>query len=187
MLAHGADIQNTATAVGALVFDYSGSDASLLASIRTDLKNGVIKDTLAGNAIPGGGTVALGYIDNGSSKITIEPMLAGDADHNGTVNASDLGALGLHWHQTSQPWAAGDFNYDGTVNASDLGALGLNWHKVWVPSFPSDIDGLPGLPAFSSVVVPEPGSFVLAGLGRPGLCGADLGAEAACDCVKVFR
>jgi autotransporter-associated beta strand protein len=160
VLANGADIQNSATAVGALVFDYSGSDATLLASIRTDLQNGVIKDSLAGTAIPGGGQVTLGYLDNGSS-VTVEAMLAGDANHDGTVNVSDLATLGLNWKKTNQTWAQGDFNYDGTVNASDLATLGLNWKQTWSPSFPSDVVGVGGLPAFSGTAVPEPGSLVM--------------------------
>jgi autotransporter-associated beta strand protein len=163
VLTNGADIQNTATSVCALVFDYSGSDASLLATIRSDLKNGVIKDTLAGDIIVlSGGTVTLGYLDTGSSVI-VEPMLAGDANHDGMVNASDLAALGLHWKQINPTWAAGDFNYDGTVNASDLAILGLNWNKAWSPSFPSDVVGLPGLGS-TVTAVPEPGSFVLLAL-----------------------
>jgi hypothetical protein len=35
--------------------------------------------------------------------------------------------LGQHWNWSQQVWANADFNYDGTVNASDLAALGLNW------------------------------------------------------------
>ena len=102
MLAHGADIQNSRYGGGArLVFDYSGSDASLLASIRSDLKNGVIKDTLAGDAFPAAAMLP-SAISTTARRITIEPMLAGDADHDGTVNASDLATLGLKWKQTNQ-------------------------------------------------------------------------------------
>ena len=86
-------------------------------------------------------------------------MLLGDANHDGTVNASDLASLGANWKHTSSGWGAGDFNYDGTVNASDLTILG-NWKKTWSPTLPSDIVGLPGIGS-SVTPVPEPGSFIL--------------------------
>ena len=47
------------------------------------------------------------------------------------------------------------------MNASDLATLGLNWKKTWSPTLPSGSDRVAGVPAFSSVVVPEPGSFIL--------------------------
>ena len=53
--------------------------------------------------------------------------LLGDADLDGSVNASDLDALGQNWLGHPNTWQLGDFNADGTVNAGDLNEIGQNW------------------------------------------------------------
>jgi hypothetical protein len=69
-------------------------------------------------------------------------VLPGDANGDGTVNASDLTILGQHWKQSGV--LAGDFTGDGVVNASDLTLLGQNWHaslpsaEPVAGSFPAD-------------------------------------------------
>ncbi len=84
-----------------------------------------------------------------------ESYLDGDANLDGTVNATDLNALGINWQQTVDPWSQGDFNADGVVNATDLNDLGINWQK----SIP-----------MAAQAVPEPvalllwGQFMVAGL-----------------------
>ncbi len=76
------------------------------------------------------------------------PYLLGDANLDGTVNASDLNILGIRWHQEEALWSAGDFNADGTVNAGDLNKLGLSW-QMSIPT------------AASSESVPEPAAITL--------------------------
>jgi hypothetical protein len=50
----------------------------------------------------------------------------GDANHDRTVDVSDLGILATNW-QTSAQFTGGDFNYDGFVDVSDLGILATYW------------------------------------------------------------
>lgn len=54
------------------------------------------------------------------------PLLVGDADLDGTVNAADLNALAVSWSSNKDNWTEGNFT-GGDVNASDLNQLALNW------------------------------------------------------------
>ena len=54
-------------------------------------------------------------------------FLVGDANLDGTVNASDLNSLGQNWQQSPNTWTMGDFNADGVADANDLNSLGTNW------------------------------------------------------------
>ena len=59
-----------------------------------------------------------------------EPLLVGDSDLNGTVDAADLNALALSWRDVDDHnWTSGNFTVTGGsgVNAGDLNALALNW------------------------------------------------------------
>ena len=67
---------------------------------------------------------------------------------DGSVNASDLNALGQNWLEHPNAWQWGDFTADGIVNASDLDELGQNWQS----SIPS---------AASPESVPEPSGMAL--------------------------
>lgn len=77
------------------------------------------------------------------------PYLAGDSNLDGTVNANDLNAVGVHWLQGSPSWSAGDFTADGVVNVHDLNAIGRNWEQ--------------SIPIASAVgaTVPEPSASLL--------------------------
>ncbi len=55
--------------------------------------------------------------------------LAGDANHDRTVDITDLGILATNWQGSGKTFAQGDFNYDGIVDISDLGILATNWQK----------------------------------------------------------
>lgn len=70
--------------------------------------------------------------------------IAGDANEDGRVDASDLNAIGLNWQQMDKSWSDGDFTGDGIVDAADLNVVGLNWQT--------------GVPA---AAVPEPSAVVL--------------------------
>jgi hypothetical protein len=78
-----------------------------------------------------------------------EPYSLGDANLDGTVDASDLNALGRNWQGRPNSWQLGDFNADGIVNAGDLNQLGQNW----LTETPS---------AASQSAVPEPATATLA-------------------------
>lgn len=58
------------------------------------------------------------------------PLLPGDANLDGSVNATDLNTVGLGWQQTVAGWSAGDFTADGSVTAGDLNLLALNWQET---------------------------------------------------------
>ncbi len=65
-----------------------------------------------------------------ASDVSVEFFsLAGDANHDRTVDISDLGILATNWQGSSKTFAQGDFNYDGIVDISDLGILATNWQK----------------------------------------------------------
>ncbi len=103
--------------------------------------------------LTGDKTVDAADLDQWLSDAAIEngftaPYLMGDANLDGTVNASDLNILGIKWQQEEGLWSAGDFNADGTVNAGDLNKLGLNW-QMSIPT------------AASSQSVPEPAAITL--------------------------
>ena len=72
--------------------------------------------------------------------------LAGDANLDGIVNATDLNALAVNWLGEA-PWSGGDFTADGDVEAADLNLLGINWQKSVLVA-----------PAAS---VPEPASVIV--------------------------
>ena len=71
----------------------------------------------------------------------------GDANLDGTINASDLNALGQNWLSHPITWQLGDFNADGTVDTNDLNQLALGWQQ--------------SIPAAASTV-PEPAAATLA-------------------------
>lgn len=77
------------------------------------------------------------------------PILLGDANLDGVVNATDLNAVALNWQSDKAKWSQGNFTGKG-VNAADLNALALNWQKA-TP-----------IAAESSHAVPEPSSVWLA-------------------------
>ena len=55
------------------------------------------------------------------------PVLDGDANFDGNVNALDLSVVASNWLGTDKVFGEGDFNGDGFVNALDLSVLGANW------------------------------------------------------------
>lgn len=58
----------------------------------------------------------------------LSDFAAGDADLDGDVDLSDLGALASHYGAMSGgTWSWGDFDYDGDVDLADLGSLASNY------------------------------------------------------------
>jgi hypothetical protein len=86
-------------------------------------------------------------------------LFPGDANLDGQVDVTDLGALATNW-QTAAPWTGGDFNYDGFVDVTDLGALATNWQAgVGSPLAPSRLEDALAAMGLTGVTVPEPTAF----------------------------
>jgi hypothetical protein len=113
--------------------------------------------TNSGIAVPDGNPHV--WFDN----ITVELAmlrLMGDANLDGRVDIADLGILAANWQATGTTWEQGDFNEDGVVDIADLGILAGNWQAGV-----NFAEALAKFDAFEGVVIPEPGSIFLLGLG----------------------
>jgi hypothetical protein len=115
-----------------------------------------------------GGTTAAGG-DGGSATGTSTTTAAGtpgDANHDGTVNFSDLLILAQHYGSTNAVWETGDFSNDGAVGFGDLLTLAQHY-RIYARQFSG------------GCIEPERPSRC-----RTNLCG---GAGAGLDCLGVFR
>jgi hypothetical protein len=145
------------------VIDYTGAVGTLVGDVRAHLAAGRLISSSADashrlgygdNAVLGKATFGGQSVD--ASSVLIKFTFGGDANLDGQVDVTDLGALATSW-QTNAPWTGGDFNYDGFVDVSDLGILATDW-QAGVGS-PLGSESLQealvelGLPA---VAVPEP-------------------------------
>ncbi|MFT3785152.1 MAG: Calx-beta domain-containing protein [Tepidisphaeraceae bacterium] len=113
---------NSGTNTATITFTgLSGASSTILANGNytfTVLGAGVTD--AAGNKLGGGAGV--------NSTLTFK-WANGDANHDGSVNFSDLLALAANYNGTTgMTYATGDFNYDGTVNFSDLLTLAANYN-----------------------------------------------------------
>ncbi len=142
-----------------LIVDYT-SVGSLVNDTRLMLQSGKLTTSSTGgkigyadNALTGLATFSGQVVD--SSSILIKFTYGGDANLDGQVDISDLGALATAW-QTSGVWTGGDFDYSGFVDISDLGILATNWQLgVGAPLGPSFDETLASV-GLGSVSVPEP-------------------------------
>lgn len=82
--------------------------------------------------------------------------LGGDANLDGIVDVTDLGALATNW-QTSANWLGGDFNSDDFVDVSDLGILATNWQ-----SSSGSLDAALAAVGINYTSVPEPSVGIMA-------------------------
>ena len=59
----------------------------------------------------------------------VGPVIPGDTDGDGDVDADDAAVLASYWQQTGLPFGAsrGDFNGDGVANDIDATILAANW------------------------------------------------------------
>jgi hypothetical protein len=121
---------------------------------------GIIRTTNVADAGKG-----LGWKDDTTAKqVSVGYTYYGDANLDGQVDVTDLGALATNW-QNSGVWSAGDFNYDGFVDVTDLGALATNWQQgVGNPLGPGSLESAMAAVGLGSAAVPEPASIGLMGL-----------------------
>lgn len=78
--------------------------------------------------------------DAGAANGFAGPLLMGDANLDGTIDAIDLNAVGQNWQADGTMWSTGDFNGDNISDAIDLNVLGQNWQaSVPVPAQPASV------------------------------------------------
>jgi T5SS/PEP-CTERM-associated repeat protein len=155
-----------------LVVDYTG--ATPFNTTRGYLLAGSLhSSTAAASTTP---KTALGIAENSvlglssfsgqavdATSILVKYTYLGDANLDGQVDVTDLGALATNW-QTSAPWTGGDFNYDGFVDVTDLGALATNWQAgVGSPLGPSRFDEVMASVGLSPALLPEPAGILFVG------------------------
>lgn len=117
-----------------MVIDYTGPVGTLVDDVRLLLSSGRIITSATATA-----PARLGYADNAvlglstfgnhavdASSLLVKFTYEGDANLDGQVDVTDLGALATNW-QTNAPWTGGDFNYDDFVDVTDLGMLATDW------------------------------------------------------------
>jgi subtilisin-like proprotein convertase family protein len=86
--------------------------------------DGVLPDGQYTATLLGAGIVTdVGGTPMGGNYVTNFFVLAGDANHDGTVNLADFNVLAENFGQSNQTFGEGDFNYDGTVNLTDFNIL----------------------------------------------------------------
>ena len=169
-LATGAKID---VKTNSMTVDYRGQ-ASPAATIKAQLASGYASGAWNGQGINTSSAVAnqtaLGWKDDAATQsILVKYTYYGDANLDGQVDISDLGALATAW-QTSAVWSQGDFDYSGFVDISDLGKLATNWQLgVGNPLGPSFDEALASV-GLAGVSVPEPAMLGLAGLAASMLC-----------------
>jgi Ca2+-binding RTX toxin-like protein len=127
--------------------DASGLSASSFTLTNTDSSTAVTNFAASYNAgsrtwtltFPVANGFADGSLADGRYRLalasgagTMTPLdffsLAGDANHDGTVNFTDLLIFASNYSQSPRSFGEGDFNYDGVVNFSDLLILAARYN-----------------------------------------------------------
>ena len=134
-----------------LIMDYSPTAGTFDLSINGNVQMGIpLAAVTAG--IDG---IGLSCVVNGADYgalydnvlITLNPdslpLLPGDANGDGVVNAADATMLAANWQTASgATWAMGDFNDDGAVDDADATILAANWQTGASASVPEPSTGL---------------------------------------------
>jgi hypothetical protein len=147
---------------------------SKLSSTSIELTEGVFSPPGTGGSLIGLRSITLGSIwnpgvvpytdlvfsvlqDSGPVTINVQTAVAGDYDHNGTVNQSDYTTWRQNFGSTTLLDADGDLN--GVVDAADYAIWRKNFGNFW-PGAGSSVGGGQSLGLFNSAV-PEPTSAAL--------------------------
>jgi hypothetical protein len=106
-----------------------------------------------------------------STSVLMAFTRTGDANLDGVVNDDDVTIVGASYAPgvAGASWAVGDFDYNGFVDDDDVTLLG-----VFYDSSAQPLIGAPaktGASASAVAAVPDPGTFLLAGLGSLSLVG----------------
>ena len=110
-------------------------------------------------------------------------FLTGDANHDRSVDITDLGILATNWQATGMLFGDGDFNYDGTVDITDLGLLATKWQvnlpaAASRPAAPAGRKSTPWLKALDSLGLRQPrAKYILARRLAAPLAGVTRGVE----------
>ena len=132
---------------------------------------GIVSSGAAANPL-----FALGYYDAAegatpavpAGNLLVKYTYAGDANLDGQVDVTDLGALATKW-QSSAEWSGGDFNYDGFVDVTDLGKLATNWQAGVPTAAPMTFGQALASVGLGGASVPEPAGIGFVGLALMGL------------------
>lgn len=127
----GADVTS-----GKLVFDYTGTSSpagTVVPLLKSSHDSSNFTDTAqrlrtSNAADPNHG---LGYLDDGTSKLTVMYTWYGDANLDGTVNGDDYALLDRAAAKgLGASWVNGDFNFDGSIDAADYLAIDTSYGKI---------------------------------------------------------
>jgi hypothetical protein len=80
-----------------------------------------------------------------------------DVNHDGTVDISDVVAIGLRWGQKGSPgWVLEDVNKDGTISILDIVAVGLHLGEHFSSASQMPTPTLKSTPSPTSTLTPTP-------------------------------
>ena len=119
-------------------------------------------------------TRTLGWVDNGSSTVTVMQTIPGDADLSGAVGSSDLSVVMSHFGQAGV-WATGDMDYNGFVGSSDMSIVLSHFGQSLPQTFNLSLypnlsaEAISMLNAAGIKTVPEPGTIAILATGLLGL------------------
>ena len=150
--AHASDYLMTVPYSASMQFGTGNGDKGILTG-QPDPGNG-------NNPYPAGvGTAVFLDLHFTATFIAKANLAAGDANFDGIVNGQDIALIASNWLATdaAHKLSPGDVNGDGIVNGQDIALIASNWLATSPP--------LPGEGAANAAAVPEPGTWILLGLG----------------------